>query len=402
MPRHSLRHIANYLPDGTLRSRSFVTYHIKIVTIINSKGDTITRQRNADIVVRHNYYGPFEKIISDSLQFRVHTPVGFYDITTGKNYWYLNNRQGSVMAVVDAEGNVVQRTGIYPGGTPFVVDYTTASTDNVTDNSAASVNAIAPVTDRLHIGNKWMGHSGLDWYDNTARMHDPLLMRFTTPDPLAGQYPDLNPWSHCAANPANALDPDGKEIYADNKSQEAIYNMLPSYEQEYISFDEDGKLSVSIQNVSHKPSETLIGLADMANHAQTIIINSDKQFSYLSPELNVIKTESFGEITTEGKCVDNISNCNDLGTGETGWYGSTIYPTDSPFKRSLSGNFEIVIHCDLSLDGASRAIGHELLGHVYIYLTEGDYLLSTHASEKETLSERIKNIVNEIISNQKK
>ena len=23
-------------------------------------------------------------------------------------------------------------------------------------------------TDRLHIGNRWLGHSGLGWYDNTA------------------------------------------------------------------------------------------------------------------------------------------------------------------------------------------------------------------------------------------
>ena len=36
----------------------------------------------------------------------------------------------------------------------------------------------------LHIGNRWQSHSGLNWYDNTARMHDPLLLRFTTQGPL--------------------------------------------------------------------------------------------------------------------------------------------------------------------------------------------------------------------------
>ena len=27
------------------------------------------------------------------------------------------------------------------------------------------------VTDQLHIGNRWLGHSGLAMYDNTARLN---------------------------------------------------------------------------------------------------------------------------------------------------------------------------------------------------------------------------------------
>ena len=248
--------------------------HTLSVRISHNVCAVVNSYRNADIVVRHNYYGPFEKIISDSLQFRVHTPVGFYDITTGKNYWYLNNRQGSVMAVVDAEGNVVQRTGIYPGGTPFVVDYTTASTDNVTGNSAASVNAIAPVTDRLHIGNKWMGHSGLDWYDNTARMHDPLLMRFTTPDPLADQYPDLNPWSHCAANPANSIDLDGREIYY-NLNGEEVYrtdnNTTPFIVLQYSS-----EVAVAMQSIADNHIIPLPSLKELDLMAEAFKTTEEK------------------------------------------------------------------------------------------------------------------------------
>lgn len=41
-----------------------------------------------------------------------------------------------------------------------------------------------------------MSHSGLNWYDNTARMHDPLLMHFATPDPIYTKYTDFSPpWS---------------------------------------------------------------------------------------------------------------------------------------------------------------------------------------------------------------
>lgn len=31
-------------------------------------------------------------------------------------------------------------------------------------------------TDQLHIGNRWIGHKGLDLYDNTARITNPFLV----------------------------------------------------------------------------------------------------------------------------------------------------------------------------------------------------------------------------------
>ena len=49
------------------------------------------------------------------------------------------------------------------------------------------------ITDRLHIGNRWLGHLGLAMYDNTARVHDPVML---TCDSYAVKYswlslPDL-------------------------------------------------------------------------------------------------------------------------------------------------------------------------------------------------------------------
>ena len=69
-------------------------------------------------------------------------------------------------------------------------------------------------TDQL--GNRWLGHSGLNMYDNTARLHDPLLMRFASPDPLYAKFGWLSPWSHCAADPLNIIDPTGEEWEIDS------------------------------------------------------------------------------------------------------------------------------------------------------------------------------------------
>ncbi len=56
--------------------------------------------------------------------------------------------------------------------------------------------------DRMH---------GLDWYDYGARHMDG--MRFTTIDPLAGDYYSISPYAYCANNPINAIDPDGRKVY---------------------------------------------------------------------------------------------------------------------------------------------------------------------------------------------
>lgn len=275
----------NYTPDGTLRERTFVTHRIKVVTVVNSKGDTVTRQRKADIIASHRYFGPFERIRTDSLDWRVHTPVGYYDIKHKKNYWYMTNRLGSVMAVVDGEGRVVQRTGIYPGGTPFVVDYTAAANDTVTDQ-----NVIAPAADRLHAGNRWLGHSGLDWYDNTALMHDPLLMRFTSADPLFGKYPGINPWTHCAANPANILDPDGRDTLSVNnegyislvRPTEDNFDILIGREGNYLKIDKGNLEEIAREKRTKDNKTCFVFLYDIKDNDK-----AKNLFEFLAQNTNV-------------------------------------------------------------------------------------------------------------------
>lgn len=54
------------------------------------------------------------------------------------------------------------------------------------------------------------------------------MARFNTPDPHAENYCHLSPYSYCGGNPVNAIDPDGRDWYQDNKT---------SY---YTWFDGDG------------------------------------------------------------------------------------------------------------------------------------------------------------------
>ncbi len=192
----------DYLPDGTLKGRIFNTKRINTIVKVNSKGDTVVTYRRNDLRRSIKYFGSFER---EGAGLKVHTAEGFYDAKEGRHYQYIRNRQGSTMAVVDDSGAVVQRTGYYPTGTPFVLPVDAADSNGTP--------ALDGVTDRLHIGNRWMGLSGLAMYDNSARVHDPVMPHFLTCDSRAGDYTWLSPFSHCAGNPANMVDWDGNDIF---------------------------------------------------------------------------------------------------------------------------------------------------------------------------------------------
>ena len=68
-----------------------------------------------------------------------------------------------------------------------------------------------PVTRRMHVGKEFEQFESIDWYDNEARFYDPLLVRFTTPDPLALSYPSVSPYAYCANNPVNVIDTNGND-----------------------------------------------------------------------------------------------------------------------------------------------------------------------------------------------
>lgn len=91
-------------------------------------------------------------------------------------------------------GNLLQTVNYYPSGVPFTL----------TDDD--------PVTDRLHTGKPFIDMQGLGYYDNNARFLDILTGSFISVDPLAGKYPSLTPYNHCANNPLTYIDINGDSI----------------------------------------------------------------------------------------------------------------------------------------------------------------------------------------------
>ena len=100
-------------------------------------------------------------------------------------HYYVTDYQGNVRLVVDGNGAMAQRNDYYAYGGPWG--------DNASTQGFQPFKYNGKELDRMH---------GLDWYDYGARMYDPAMGLFTQVDPLAEQYPHLNPYMYCAGNPS--------------------------------------------------------------------------------------------------------------------------------------------------------------------------------------------------------
>ncbi len=266
------------------------TKRINTIVKVNSKGDTVITYRRNDLRRSIRYFGSFER---EGAGLKVHTAEGFYDAKEGRHYQYIRNRQGSTMAVVNDSGVVVQRTGYYATGTPFVLPVDAADSNGTP--------ALDGVTDRLHIGNRRMGLSGLAMYDNSARVHDPVMPHFLTCDSRAGDYSWLSPFSHCAGNPANLSDNDGNRIKLNGTAEDIklTLNLLQNSVGNYYNLSSDSEGMVTWEATGAKVSR----IQEILSGKLTKMLESDTQM-----ELNIVNESTEDLIGTAGTSTIDIGD----------------------------------------------------------------------------------------------
>ena len=104
----------------------------------------------------------------------------------------------SVRVVTDARGEVLERNDYSGFGKRL---------------ASSAVTPAAGSANRYRFsGKEEQGFAGVPWQDFGARMYDPDLARWTTPDPLADKYPGISPYVYCNDNPVNIVDTDGEAI----------------------------------------------------------------------------------------------------------------------------------------------------------------------------------------------
>ena len=300
------RVLSSYLPDGTLIARDFRSVRTRTVVRVNSKGDTIVRTIREPVIDRTLYRGDWE--ISGSV-WRLNTPEGIATVvkntstsdaqggaSAGRTFthlWYVRDRLGSVRTVLDDEGTIRQCTMFYPSGLPVQLFGTER------------------VTDRAHIGNRWINFAGLGQHDNTARWHDAVLDRFTTPDPKSADYPSFSPYTHCAANPLRFTDPTGMHIYVVNDYGEIVNFIDDKEKDEIVMNDGETKLVLPFGAVRTQYDD------DDVLRTNKSLIESDSWdigksvFEFLSDN-SEIEYSFIGVITDTGGTLSLITTSNEI------------------------------------------------------------------------------------------
>jgi RHS repeat-associated protein len=146
------------------------------------------------------YLGDF---LFDNGLFKQYHFDGGYFTTTGSEAsykYYVKDHLGSNRILASYNGTIQQETQYYPyGGIHHF------STDQGTQKFKYNGKEL----DLMH---------GLNLYDYGARLYDPLVGQFTSIDPLCEKYYSVSPYTYCAGNPVNRIDPDGRDWYKNNKS----------------------------------------------------------------------------------------------------------------------------------------------------------------------------------------
>lgn len=122
---------------------------------------------------------------------------GGYASINGTNvafHYYTKDHLGNNRIVKNEKGQVEQVNHYYPFGGVIT---------NISTN---------PFLQKYKYNGKELDRThGLDWYDYGARMYDPVLAMWTSVDPLAEKYRNLDSYLYCANNPVKNIDPDGKD-----------------------------------------------------------------------------------------------------------------------------------------------------------------------------------------------
>lgn len=116
--------------------------------------------------------------------------------------WYLSDRQGSIVAVLDNHGNAIQQIAYDAFGKPELLGGT------------QSVPTFA------YIGREFDLETGLYYF--RARYYDPMIGRFLSEDPLGFEAGDTNLYRYAFNNPLNLADPTGLNITEQTELEDII------------------------------------------------------------------------------------------------------------------------------------------------------------------------------------
>jgi RHS repeat-associated protein len=135
----------------------------------------------------------------------VDEPICMIDVATESRYYYHYDGLGSVVALSNNSGTIVEAYRYDVFGTPTI--YTDAGADGLwrtSDDTTVAASAIG--NPYLFTGRDYESQTGLYYY--RARFYNPAIGRFLQTDPI-GYADGINWYAYCGNNPINFIDPWG-------------------------------------------------------------------------------------------------------------------------------------------------------------------------------------------------
>ena len=274
----------------------------------------------------------------------------------------LTDQLGSVRALIDEDGNVVQQNDYYPFGAKIAHDDYADSDDNRF----------------LFSGKESQELLDLNAYDFGARMYDASLGRWNMVDPLGEKYVNLSPYNYCANSPQLFNDPNGTVLMLRGNIGEiimALYNGLDEGTSLELKFHNGILDPYSIEWEAMRNSNLFLqDLYEIAMSDKIVELSFLKQNRYIMNGKLVyddwgIPYDYDNRIVEYENYLDLSYDKEPRGRGANGNFGQTLIPnadTESG-KTSTNGNIQVIINSKGNLNHRTRGLAHEF-AHVVLYL----------------------------------
>ena len=198
-----------------------------------------------------------------------------------------------------------------------------------------------------------IGSTDLKLLDFGARYYDAFACCWTALDPMAGKYPAITPYSYCAGNPVNLVDPEGLTIVIkDYAYLRNVLNTLSDVDSKQIVLTNDGTLFVNSNHMSN--SKAFGALKTLSESSITYYISS----SFLYNTNDGIKVFQYGDSFDKG---------------------ITLMP-GSQNDASPDNDVHIITNSLLDEKDQAKNLAHEAYGHAFFYerLQKGDNVNPYH------------------------
>ena len=222
---------------------------------------------------------------------------GYFEPGKGAQY-YVPDWQGNNVGVVDKSGKLIETTTYYPYGEPTK----------------------EPTGQRFLYGGKEREHGGgRNSYDFSARCLIAPLGQWGVPDPQAEKYFSYSPYSYCAGDPINRIDPDGCDWYLlglDGK----IKLIIPNESDALLIQNSEGRIVTS--------SEYALGTLNIETATASNGIDNITTISLVGDDIG---TEIFETLASNTNVEWSLIQADDLSNGikEQNYIGTSHNPSHS-------------------------------------------------------------------------